>query len=224
MIAEDIRLFNAAVPGSLPLCLEALGIQHFQALARQLRDPQVSAMAGLPDLSREAVAARWLDAQREAGDRNFAIMHAAWGLVGLVGYNRCGSSAMLQFCIGQDFQGRGISAPAAILALARARDEHVGTVFAVSHRGNLRSHRTLARVGFTRMTLPARLPPDDAMEFFVLNEASEVDGARDRLPLEKLCRAVGSPLRYCMAGCARDRVDARGSVVEKRASSTIRSE
>ena len=106
---------------TLPLSLEPLDPEHATALHRQFRDPQISVMTGLPELSTLDAVRAWIE-RPEAGPhrREYAVMHRDAGRVGYVSLELSGTTASLCFWTGIDHQGQGFATEAARMVCRRA--------------------------------------------------------------------------------------------------------
>ncbi|MES2127112.1 MAG: GNAT family protein [Pseudomonadota bacterium] len=179
--------------GGDELVLAPLRRCHAAALWQQYRDPSIAAMACLPPLATPAAAARWIAAQRKAaGKRNYAVMHACWGLVGLVGLHHSGDAGYFYFWTGSDFQDAGIGRAAATLAFARAQAQGCRHVYTSVYADNARSLRALAALGFMPLAVRA-LPPHADM---LLLHTSLDGGAAPPGRLQALCTAIGNPIQF----------------------------
>ena len=153
---------------SLPLTLEPLDASHAPALHYQYRDPQIGIMAGLPPLATEDEASHWIvHHAAEAGRQAYAIMHADHGFVGYVCLAVAGEEAYFCFWIGVDFQGRRLAGEAGRMLCGVARGRRIATIFTSVYDDNVRSIRTLERIGFRPLALRA-LPPEHDRRFFYM--------------------------------------------------------
>ncbi len=181
------------VSSDTTLALVPLRHCHARALQRQYRDPDIAAMACLPPLESPGAAARWISAQRKTpGKLSYAVMHAHWGLVGVVGLHRSADTAYFYFWTGCDFQDQGFGRAAATLAWVRARALAIGHVYTSVYVDNMRSRRALDALGFT--VLPVRAMPPHADLMFLHLALDGAAAAPDRLA--SLCAAIGNPIQF----------------------------
>lgn len=178
------------------LALEPLHPAHANALLTQYRDPHIAELTCLPPMHDDADAADWIAAQRSTPDRScYAVMHADWGLVGLVCMHRGGDAGYFHFFIGTDFQECGYGPRAACLLWELEARVGVRTVFTSVYAENWRSRRALGLLGFD--TLPAiALAPNDDMVFMCKPFGAPLAAPAALQRLRALCAAIDSPLQF----------------------------
>jgi RimJ/RimL family protein N-acetyltransferase len=175
------------------LVLEPLAAHHAAALLRQYRDPQIAVMTSLPALQTQEQALDWIARENgDAGKLNCAVMHACWGLVGMVSLHCSGDAGYFYFWIGCDFQGRGYGPAAAALLWPHAAQRGVGTVYTSAFADNARSRHALRLAGFAPLAASA-LAPDDELLFMGRTLGQ---GAPSAPQLRALCCAIGSPVQF----------------------------
>jgi RimJ/RimL family protein N-acetyltransferase len=183
------------------LRLEPLGQEHAPALLYQYRDRQISVMTCLPEMDTIAQAQDWISEEQQNTRRaSFAVLHACWGLVGVVSMHCSGDAGYFYFWIGSDFQEQGLGRQAAQILFPMMAEHGVTQVFTSAYDDNLRSIRALSKLGFTQLPLRA-LAPDDWLNFFHLSVHAESKEPPDaaaarRAALSALCCAIGSPLAF----------------------------
>ncbi|WP_035059830.1 GNAT family N-acetyltransferase [Andreprevotia chitinilytica] len=149
-----------------PLTLDPLHPDHAPALFHQYRDPQISVMVRLDGFESLADAQAWIaDLAATPERQHLAVMHADFGLVGVLCLTRIDNAAYFHFWIGADFQGRGFGEQAARLLLDSPAVQTLDALFTSAFADNYRSQKTLARLGWLPLPIKA-LPPDDDMLFF----------------------------------------------------------
>lgn len=162
------------------LGLELLDATHCAAMRHQLRDPQIAEMAQLPPPAGNGESG----AKMEDDAVDYALMHAEFGFVGVVGFRHQADAAFFHLWIGADFQGHGLGGRAVRLLLGVLRATGIALLFTAVYRDNQRCRRILERAGF------AEVPGstiDDA-DFAVVHRATADDAAA--LPAAQLRRRL----------------------------------
>ena len=130
------------------LCLELMDEGHAQALARQLRDPQIGQQARLPW---GAEAEDGLHPEPNSDEVELAVMHHEHGLVGGVGFSVHRDAAYFHLWIGTDHQGRALAGSSLELLLRLLRSGGIAHAFTSVDPGNERCQRVLKRLGFATL-------------------------------------------------------------------------
>lgn len=147
------------------LMLEPLDIDHAAELLHQYRDPQIAVMTGLPPVSTLQGMREWIAEQTNPdGHFGFAVVHDELGLVGYVSVRVSMPAAHFCFWIGVDHQGHGFGTQAGRMLCDFILGRGVEWIFSSAFNDNVRSLRSLERIGFRRMAVrPA--DPTDARTF-----------------------------------------------------------
>ena len=152
---------------SLPFVLEPLDCMHAEALLVQYRDPQIAIMTGLQALSTVEQARKWItEHDDEPGRHAYAVMHRDHGLIAYVCLSNSAHASYFCFWVGVDFQGQAFSAPAASLLCDYARELGITQFYTSIYDDNVRSVRSLMRVGFKPMQIRALEPDQDRCFYY----------------------------------------------------------
>lgn len=130
-------------PASGALVLELLDASHQAAIQEQLRDPQIAEMVQM--------SCREPDAALPPDGAEYALMHAEWGLVGVIGFRADAEAAHFHLWIGTDFQGQAFGGRALQLLLGLLATSGISHLFTAVFRDNQRCRRLLARAGFAEV-------------------------------------------------------------------------
>ncbi|MFL6648906.1 MAG: GNAT family N-acetyltransferase [Sulfurifustaceae bacterium] len=197
---NGLSWYRADIARDDDLVLEPLGGEHAESLWYQYRDPQIGVMTRLPELTTLEQTIEWIGTQeREAGRAVYAVVHASWGLVGVVSFRRHTDAAYFYFWIGADYQNRGFGRRAGALLFRQAEAQGVCALYTSAYPDNVRSRRALAGLGFTPIEIAAAAPDDDLLFF---SRALGGDVARSRRAgaaaqrLRALCAGIDSPLVF----------------------------
>jgi RimJ/RimL family protein N-acetyltransferase len=175
------------------LALQPLHERHAQAMLQQYRDPQIAVMTCLPQLADVDSARAWIVQQlADPGKHCYAVMHACWGLIGVVGLHHADDAGYFYFWIGGDFQDSGHGRHAAAHQWRHAGPQGLKTIYTSVFADNARSRRALDGAGFTPLALRAA-PPDQDLLFLGLPLTDEPATAEQ---LCRLCAAIGSPIQF----------------------------
>lgn len=193
----EARLGGAALPplrdDIIGLTLEPLHDGHAAALLHQYRDPQIAVMTCLPTMASIEQVQEWVT-QQTTDDSKLccAVMHACWGLVGVVCLHRADDAGYFYFWTGCDFQGRGYGRAAATLMWHHARRLGVHTAYTSVFPDNVRSRRALDALGFEALAINA-YAPDQQLLFL-----GKPLGERPATPqqLRALCDAIGCSIQF----------------------------
>lgn len=188
---RSVRGYRPALARDRDLCIEPLCGGHVEALLSQLRgDPQIALMTGLPELASREQVLDWIGSESpEIGRCSYAVIHDDWGPVGVVSYRRIEMAAQFYFWIGAHAQGVGLGSRAARLLCAQAAADGVTDLFTSVYNDNVRSVRTLDRVGFERLIAATT---DDEL-YYHMPLAEEAVPVTDRLALcARLYAAIDS--------------------------------
>ncbi|MDO9216270.1 MAG: GNAT family N-acetyltransferase, partial [Lacisediminimonas sp.] len=180
---------------TLPLVLEPLDCMHAEALLVQYRDPQIAIMTGLQALSTVEQARKWIvEHDDEVGRHAYAVMHRDHGLVAYVCLSNSAHASYFCFWVGVDYQGQGLSGPAASLLCDYARQMGITQFYTSIYDDNVRSVRSLVRVGFKPMRIRALNPDQDRCFYYYCDpDVTEEQATRELIDYhvrEKL------PLRF----------------------------
>lgn len=171
------------------LMLEPISESHAEACFHQYRDSQIAMMTRLPELPDLAAVSTWIAGRRsEAGRIEYALIHEAFGFVGVLSAHRIGEDAFFHFWIGTDFQGQGWAAPALQMFMAQLAHAGVRRIFSAVYPDNIRSLKSLQREGFAVLPVRAR-PPEEEMLFV----SRSLGGASEPIPTH-----VAALRTYCM--------------------------
>ncbi|CAB3760443.1 GNAT family N-acetyltransferase [Paraburkholderia solisilvae] len=145
--------YRPALARDRDVCIEPLSGGHADGLLRQFcSDPHIAPMTNLPALASREQVLEWIGNEwRDVGRCSYAVVSGEWGPVGVVSYRRSGVAAEIYFWIGGHAQGAGLGSRAARLLVAQAAAEGVTDLFASAYADNVRSIRTLGRIGFERL-------------------------------------------------------------------------
>lgn len=163
----------------VPLSLEPLDTCHAEAFLYQFRDPQISVMTGLPQMtSRRAIGNWMLRIQDDPSRTEWAVMHPWHGFIGHVSLATSEDVAFFCFWMGVDFQGEGYGPLAGQLALQYAFDVGIRTVITSVYADNERSISALHDLGFKALALHAA-NPDHLRRFFARALSTEKEISPD---------------------------------------------
>jgi RimJ/RimL family protein N-acetyltransferase len=180
---------------TLPFVLEPLDCMHAEALLVQYRDPQIAIMTGLQALSTVEQVRKWIiEHDDEAGRHAYAVMHRDHGLVAYVCLSNSAHASYFCFWVGVDYQGQALSAPAASLLCDYGRQLGITQFYTSIYDDNIRSVRSLVRVGFKPMRIRALEPDQDRCFYYYCDpDVTEEQATRELIDYhvrEKL------PLRF----------------------------
>lgn len=189
---RDCPWYQADLAADAELRLEPLGAEHAASLLYQYRDEQISAMTRLPALDSIEQTQAWMAEQAaETGRISFAVMHASWGLVGIVSCQCVGQAGHFYYWIGSDYQQRGYGQRAAPLLFQQLAAYGVTEIYSSVDKANPQSLHLMRKLGFQQMALDA-LPPDDGEFFYYLGRVSDQRIAIRNF--QQLCMDLGFPI------------------------------
>jgi RimJ/RimL family protein N-acetyltransferase len=179
--------------GDAELSIEPLGQEHAASLLYLYRDEQIGIMTRLPAMCNVEEVQTWMaDEAQDAGRRSYAVMHACWGLVGVVSSHCAHAAGYFYFWIGSDFQQCGFGQRAARLLFAQLAATGVSGIYTSVYKQNLHSRHLMGKLGLVWMEIKT-LPPDDAHEFYYLG--GEADEKKVLVDFLGLCEAIDCPIQ-----------------------------
>jgi len=189
---RDCSWYHAPHAADAELCLEPLGPEHAPEMLYQYRDDQIGIMTRLPELRDLVETQAWMAEQaQEPGRTSYAVMHACWGLVGVVSSHCDGAAGYFYYWIGCDFQQRGYGQRAARLLFRQAAAHGVTEIYTSVHQVNRHSRHVLRKLGGRQLPLRAEAP-DDEQDFYYFGK--KTDSGQLLARFLQLCTAIGSPV------------------------------
>lgn len=187
------------------ISVEPLDQSHAEAYFYQYRDPQIAVMTGLPALTSLEETKKWIAEQSVDEDRvNFAVMHRDYGFVGYINLAVSNHASYFCFWMGVDFQGRGWATAASRLVCNYANKVGITILLTSAYSDNLRSIRTLERIGFVKIEVRASVPDHDRIFFSMIpgglvdvNSVQELMNYYEREKLPLYFPEQKSDLNFC---------------------------
>jgi RimJ/RimL family protein N-acetyltransferase len=190
---QNLAWYQPHLATDAELSIEPLGQEHAASLLYPYRDEQIGIMTRLPALRSVEEAQAWITEEaQDTGRRSYAVMHACWGLIGVVSSHCAHEAGYFYFWIGSDFQQRGFGQRAAKLLFTQLTASGVSGVYTSVYKENLHSQYLMKKLGLVRMEINT-LPPDDAQYFYYLGgELNEEKVLKDFLGL---CDGIECPIQ-----------------------------
>lgn len=190
---QSLAWYLPELASDAELSIEPLGQEHAASLLYPYRDEQIGIMARLPAMRNVAEAQAWIKEEAQAdGRRSYAVMHACWGLVGVVGCHCAQAAGYFYFWIGSDYQQRGFGQRAAKLLFAQLAASGVSAIYSSVYKENLCSQHLMRKLALVQMDINT-LPPDDAQYFYYLGK--ELDERKVLADFLSLCEAIDCPIQ-----------------------------
>jgi RimJ/RimL family protein N-acetyltransferase len=187
---RNLSWYRADLARDAELCLEPLGLEHAQDLLYQYRDDQIGIMTRLPELHTIEQTRAWISEQiQEPGRMSYTVMHACWGLVGVVSCRCAGPAGYFYYWTGCDFQQRGYGQRAARLLFQQAAAHGVTEIYTSADRANPHSRHVLRKLGFQQMAINESTEDQD---FYYLGE--EASSEQMLSQFQQLCMAIDEPV------------------------------
>ena len=184
---SDIQQLWQAIPYALIDCrseklmLVPLTQDYLNDFCWLYEDSSIRELCNLPDFTSDEEWLSWLNkCNRSVEQQLFAVLHKDWGFIGSVSIEIYHGVGFFYYWLGGHFQGLGYG-PQAVDILLNLAEKYLSMdcCYAKVYQHNQRSHKAMAKLGFSPLTIKAKSPYDNESFYYSGPKKSNWDNYRE---------------------------------------------